>query len=58
MSQENVELVWRVFDAFNRRDLGTSLALTDEDVEGIPRAGARAKETPKTRNQAAERASD
>ena len=38
MSQENVELTYRAIDAFNRRDLDTSLALTDEDVEGIPRA--------------------
>jgi hypothetical protein len=27
MSQENVELVYRVLDAFNRRDLDAALAL-------------------------------
>ena len=40
MSQENVELVWRLFDAFNRRDLDTYLALSDEDIEAIPRVAA------------------
>ena len=40
MSQENVELVYRALDAFNRRDLDASLALTDDDVEAIPRAVA------------------
>jgi hypothetical protein len=29
MSQENVELSHQVMDAFNRRDLGAYLALTD-----------------------------
>jgi hypothetical protein len=38
MSQENVELTYRALDAFNRRDLDASLALTDDDVEGVPRA--------------------
>jgi ketosteroid isomerase-like protein len=38
MSQENVELCYRVVDAFNRRDLGASLALMDHDVELVPRA--------------------
>jgi ketosteroid isomerase-like protein len=33
MSEENVELVHRVFDAFNRRDLDAALALMDDDVE-------------------------
>jgi ketosteroid isomerase-like protein len=36
MSQENVELNQRVIDAFNRRDLGAYLELTDPDVEFIP----------------------
>ena len=40
MSKENVELQHRLTDAFNRRDLSTCLALMDEDVEGVPRAGA------------------
>jgi hypothetical protein len=40
MSQENVELHYRVIDAVNRRDLDAVLALADDDVEGIPRAGA------------------
>ena len=35
MSQENVELAYRLADAFNHRDLGTYLALTDEDVEWL-----------------------
>jgi ketosteroid isomerase-like protein len=34
MSQENVERIHQVFDAFNRRDLDALLALTDEDFEG------------------------
>jgi hypothetical protein len=33
MSQENVELVYRVLDAFNRRDLDAALALVHGDVE-------------------------
>jgi ketosteroid isomerase-like protein len=38
MSRENVELTYRAIDAFNRRDLDASLALSDEEVEGVPRA--------------------
>jgi ketosteroid isomerase-like protein len=37
MSQENVELAHRAFDALNRRDLGAFLALMDDDVEAVPR---------------------
>jgi ketosteroid isomerase-like protein len=33
MSQENVELTYRAFDAFNRRDLDAFLALMDGGVE-------------------------
>ena len=33
MSQENVELAQRVFDAFNRGDLDAARALVDEGVE-------------------------
>jgi ketosteroid isomerase-like protein len=33
MSHENVELVHRAYDAFNRRDLDDFLALTDPDIE-------------------------
>jgi ketosteroid isomerase-like protein len=40
MSQENVEQTYRAFDAFNRRDLDTYLALMDDDVEFVPRQGA------------------
>jgi ketosteroid isomerase-like protein len=40
MSQENVKLVHRAFDAFNRRDLDATLALMDDDVEGVPRIAA------------------
>jgi ketosteroid isomerase-like protein len=36
MSQENVDLNRRVIDAFNRRDLGGYLELTDPDVEFLP----------------------
>ena len=36
MSQENVEFAHRVMDAFNRRDLGAYLALTDSEVEFTP----------------------
>jgi ketosteroid isomerase-like protein len=32
MSQENVKLVRRAFEAFNRRDLDTMLALADEEI--------------------------
>ena len=34
--EETVELNLRVIDAFNRRDLGAYLELTDPDVEAIP----------------------
>ena len=37
MSEENVELVYRVNDAVNRRDLETLLALADPEIEFIPR---------------------
>jgi ketosteroid isomerase-like protein len=40
MSQENVELVYRFVDAFNRRDLDSCVALTDDDVELVPRVGS------------------
>jgi ketosteroid isomerase-like protein len=40
MSQENVDLVYRAADAFNRRDLDAALALMDDDVEVIPGAVA------------------
>ena len=33
MSQQNVELVYRVFDALNQRDLDAALALMHGDVE-------------------------
>ena len=33
MSQENVELVHRLIEALNRRDLDAALALMDDDVE-------------------------
>ena len=36
MSQENVDLSYRVIDAFNRRDLGAYLALIDPEVEFTP----------------------
>ncbi len=35
MSQENVELAYRAFDAVNRRDLRAFLALMDADVDVI-----------------------
>jgi ketosteroid isomerase-like protein len=38
MSQENVNLVRRAVDAFNRRDIDAFLALTDDDIEVIPRS--------------------
>ena len=37
MSQENVELAYRSYDAVNRRDLDALLALMDEDVESVSR---------------------
>ena len=39
MSQENVDLTYRAYDAFNRRDLVAHLALMDDDVDAVPRAG-------------------
>ena len=36
MSEENVELHRRAFDAFNRRDLAVWLELADPEVELIP----------------------
>jgi ketosteroid isomerase-like protein len=36
MSEENVEIVRRVFDAFNRRDIAAFLELLDPDVEWVP----------------------
>ena len=36
MSQENVEIVRRVFDAFNGRDIAAFLELLDPDVEWVP----------------------
>jgi ketosteroid isomerase-like protein len=36
MSEENVELVYRVNDAVNRRDLDALLAVADPDVEYSP----------------------
>ena len=37
MSQENIELAYRAFDAINRRDLGAFLALMDDDVKVVSR---------------------
>ena len=36
MSQENVEIVRRAFEAFNRRDMTAFLDLLDPDVEWVP----------------------
>jgi ketosteroid isomerase-like protein len=33
MSRENVELLYRAYDAFNRRDIDAFLALCDPDIE-------------------------
>jgi ketosteroid isomerase-like protein len=40
MSQENVDLAYRAFDAVNRRDLDALLALMDEDVDAVSRTVA------------------
>ena len=40
MSQENVKLVCRAIDAFNRRDLDALLALADDEVEAVPWSAA------------------
>jgi hypothetical protein len=37
MSQENVELALRAYDAFNRRDWAAFVALIDDDVEIVTR---------------------
>jgi ketosteroid isomerase-like protein len=36
MSRENVEVVRRAHDTFNRRDIDAHLALMDQDVEFVP----------------------
>jgi uncharacterized protein len=36
MSQENLEIVRRAFEAFNRRDMTAFLDLLDPDVEWVP----------------------
>ena len=38
-AQSNVELVHRAFAAYNQRDLDAVLALTDDDIEAVPRVG-------------------
>jgi ketosteroid isomerase-like protein len=40
MSQANVELIHRAYDAFNRHDLDAFLALMDADVQAVPLAAA------------------
>jgi ketosteroid isomerase-like protein len=40
MSEDNVVLAHRAYDALNRRDLGAFLALMDADVEAFPRVVA------------------
>ncbi len=35
MSQENVEIVYRLVDAWNRRDLEATLALCDPEIEYV-----------------------
>jgi ketosteroid isomerase-like protein len=40
MSQENVELAHKTYDAFNDRDLDAFLGLMDADVEAFPRVVA------------------
>jgi ketosteroid isomerase-like protein len=40
MSQQNVELALRAFDAVNRHDLNALLALMDDDVEVVTRIAA------------------
>jgi ketosteroid isomerase-like protein len=40
VSQENVELAYRAFDALNRRELDAFLALMDDDIEVVPRVSA------------------
>ena len=40
MSQENVELIYRTFDALNRREFDAFLALMDDDVDLVPRMSA------------------
>jgi ketosteroid isomerase-like protein len=37
ISQENVELAHQAYDAFNRRDFASLLALVDPDAEVVPR---------------------
>ena len=40
MSQEHVELTYRAYDAFNRRDSAAFLELMDADVEALSRLAA------------------
>ena len=39
MSRDNVEVFKRIVAAFNRRDLGAVLELSDADVEAVPLLG-------------------
>jgi ketosteroid isomerase-like protein len=41
MSEENVEIVQRAFDAIRRRDIEALLALYDADIEFLPLTGTR-----------------
>jgi ketosteroid isomerase-like protein len=40
MSREDVERTTRAYDAFNRRDLDSLLAMMDADVEAVPQLAA------------------
>jgi ketosteroid isomerase-like protein len=40
MSRENVDLAWRMYELFNRRDLDALLVLMHDEVEIEPRLGA------------------
>jgi ketosteroid isomerase-like protein len=40
MSRKDVDLVWLMYEAFNRRDLGAVLALMHDSIEIEPRFGA------------------
>jgi ketosteroid isomerase-like protein len=43
MSEENVELTYRAFDAFNRRDFDALVGLMDDDVENLLASGPLSK---------------
>jgi ketosteroid isomerase-like protein len=51
MSQENVEVMRRGFDSFNRRDLAAALESFDSDAEWVPYLAALEEDTYRGRDE-------